>query len=815
MKIGFDPFALSARALAIVLCAGSTAVAQPVAESIGDRVVRFHADAAARGSAHPSYALVREPGPGPAAPADFPVQVRFDTEGDRHVARVRIEPSWSLYGTGEVPGQLLRNGRVTETWNTDAYGYGDDALSLYQAHPWVLVVRDDGSSFGILADTTYRCRIDTAAARPDEVSFAAVGPAFPVIIIDRPTPQDVLVALAELTGRMPMPPQWAVGYHQCRYSYFPEARVREIAQNFRERDIPCDVIWYDIDYYESFRVFTFDRAHFPDPKKLNADLLADGFHNVWMINPGIKSREEPSPNEPPAEVRAKEPADLRAAREAEKDRFRTLRDDGTKNDVYVKRADGSVYEGEVWPGWCFFPDYTQPRVRQWWGPWYKPFMDQGVTGVWNDMNEPAIFNVKSKTMPEDNIHLGDPDMRRPDGSPQGADGARGDHARYHNVYGMQMIRATREGIAAANPDKRPFVLSRANYIGGQRYGATWTGDNTANWYHVEVSIPMTLNVGLSGQPFIGPDIGGFVGNGPAGQEGLLFGRWMGFGALLPFARGHTGKDNMDKEPWSFGPETEEVSRLAIQRRYRLLPFIYTLFREASTTGLPVARPTFFADLKDPALRSEDDSFLLGSDLLVVAQVVPDRSRVPVMPKGRWAEIDFSVPEGTKNTTRGDDSQNPELPRLFIRPGAIIPTGPLVEHSGEKPLDPITLIVNLDDAGEAVGTLYEDAGDGFGYEKGEFLLTTYRAKRTDDRVEISIEKSEGSLPRPARNIIVRLVGSSRAEEVPAAPAGGSVSVSPRDPSGLFTFELTSAPAKDGSPISLRAKALMPDNTEMQK
>jgi alpha-glucosidase len=754
----------------------SSAQGQIVGETIAPGVARFFADVNARESALPSYALEKPLlGQGP-APANFPVAVSFAAEGGKHIATVQIDPNTSLYGTGEVPGQLRRNGRSTILWNTDSYGYPDSAVSLYQAHPWVLAVRPDGSAFGVIADTTYRLSIDLASTRADQILFSGEGPAFPLIIIDRASPQEVVKELAELTGKMPLPPKWALGYHQCRYSYTPEARVREVAANFRDRDIPCDVIWYDIDYYESFRVFTFDPAAFPDPKKLNADLLKDGFYNVWMINPGIKSREELSPSEPSAEEQAKQSQALTDAREIQKNRFRKLRDDGKAQDVYVKKADGSVYEGEVWPGWCFFPDYTQPRVRAWWGPWYKDFMAQGVTGVWNDMNEPAIFNVASKTMPLDNIHLGDPDMIKPSGKPQGVEGAKGDHNRYHNVYGMQMIKGTREGIAAANPDKRPFVLSRANYLGGQRYGATWTGDNVASWEHLEMSIPMSLNVGLSGQPFIGPDIGGFSGKGPVGEEGPFFARWMGFGALLPFSRGHTGKGNIDKEPWSFGPEVEETCRLALQRRSRLMPLIYTAFREASVTGLPVARPTFFADPKDPTLRSEDDSFLLGSDLLVVAQVVPDRTRVPIIPKGGWKKFDFEVPTGTKNTTKGRDGQNPDLPALYIRPGSIIPTGPVEEFIGEKAGGPLTLLVNLDASGTATGTLYEDAGDGYGYQKGEFLLSTYTAKKIDGRVEITISKADGSMKRPQRPLIVRLIDKPGVEITGSGTDGQTVTIS---------------------------------------
>ncbi len=699
------------------LLAAAAALAQPIGETLGPGVLRFHASADAARASLPSYALERPMPVVGGAAATRAAMPRFTVEGDRQVVTIEVPAGTSLYGTGEVTGPLLRNGRAIECWNTDAYGYDDSARSLYQSHPWVLGVRRDGSAFGVLADTTYRCEVDLTS----RIVFRADGPAFPIIIIDRPAPHGVIASLAEMTGKMPLPPKWALGYHQCRYSYFPEARVREIAREFRQRDIPCDVIWFDIDYMDSFRVFTFNRTHFPDPLKLNTDLLAEGFHNVWMINPGVKVETGPG--------------------------ISPVFDSGNDAAVWTKSATGSVYRGEVWPGWCRFPDFTAPRVRQWWGPFYCDFLSQGVTGVWNDMNEPAVFNVPSKTMPEGNRHAGDPGLVGNDGRPQGAKAA-GDHARYHNVYGMQMIRATRDGILAARPEKRPFVLSRANYIGGQRYGATWTGDNTANWYHLEASIPMALNVGLSGQPFIGPDIGGFAQNG----DGALFARWMGFGALLPFARGHTGKENIDKEPWAFGPQVERACRLAIEQRYRLMPYLYTLFEEASRTGLPVARPTFFADPTDPALRSEDDSFLLGDGLLVVAQVVPDRTRMPVPPRGICREFDF-----------GDVHE--DLPRLFLRGGSIVPTGPVMEHTGEKPLDPLTLLVCLDERGEAVGELYEDAGDGFGYERGEFVRSRFSAKGDGDRVVVRIEKAGGDWPLPDRTTIVRLLteGGERRSE----------------------------------------------------
>ena len=526
--------------------------------------------------------------------------------------------------------------------------------------------------------------------------------------------------LAEITGTMPMPPKWAIGYHQSRYSYYPEARVREIAKEFRERKIPSDVIWFDIDYMDHFRTFFHSSTTITSrtPRSSTRTCWTQGFHNVWMIDPGVKVEEKPG--------------------------VTAIFDTGNQRDMWVNRASGEVYKGEVWPGACVIPDITSPQVRQWWGGFYKDFMGQGITGVWNDMNEPAIFKTDSKTMPEDNMHRGDPAMVRPNGKAQGA-AAADKHERYHNVYGMLMVMGTREGIAAANPDKRPFVLSRDNFIGGQRYAATWTGDNTASWPHLKMSIPMVLNVGLSGQPFIGPDVGGFNGNG----DGKLFARWFGFGALFPFSRGHTGKENINKEPWAFGPEVEATCREALERRYQMLPYYYTLFHEASVSGLPVARPTFFADPTDLSLRGVDDSFLLGRDVLVVADVNEKGENKHVMPKGAWREVLAS--------------KNADLPHLYARPGSIVPMGPIVQYTGEKPLDTLTLVVSLDDKGHAAGSLYEDAGDGYGYQKGELLLSSYEATGDGKTVTVELSKSEGQIKRPARKVVVRVLTDKGAVE----------------------------------------------------
>jgi alpha-glucosidase len=634
----------------------------------------------------------------------------FSRSASRTRLTLAVPAGTSLYGTGEVTGPLLRNGRTITLWNTDNFKYETDGgRRLYQSHPWVLGVRRDGSAFGVIADSPWAAELSLQGG----ITFTSDGPAFPVIIIDRDSPQDVIRSLAALTGTMPLPPRWALGYQQCRWSYDPDARVRQIADEFRRRRIPCDVIWMDIDYMDAFRVFTFSPTEFPDPKALNAYLHARGFKSVWMIDPGVKA--EPG--------------------------YR-IYDSGTAADVWVHDAQGRVFRGEVWPRVCVFPDFTRPETRSWWSANYLDFMRQGVDGVWNDMNEPSVFDGPDKTMPRGNWHRGG------DGLPAGP------HAQYHNVFGMLMARATREGIAAANPGKRPFVLSRSNFLGGQRYAATWTGDNASTWDYLRMAIPMTLNLGLSGQPFNGPDLGGFADN-PTPE---LWGQWVAMGAFFPFCRGHGIKGSVDKEPWAFGPEVESAARIALERRYRLLPYLYTLFYQSSLDGSPVMDPVFFADLRDPSLRAEDREFLLGRDLLIV----PKWANHPRPPGGIWRS--FSLVDGDL----GDKYQA----GLRIRGGAIIPLGRVIQNTTEESLDPLTLLVSPDARGNASGQLFEDAGDGYGYRDGDYLLTAYRAERRGNAVVVSVAHEEGRRRRPERVIVVQVVADG----------------------GVFT-----ASGRDGSPI----------------
>lgn len=599
-------------------------------------------------------------------PTDWTLIPRFTTVNGKANASLDVPAGTSLYGGGEVTGPLLRNGQKTKMWNTDNGMYRvDGGTRLYQTHPWVLGVRPDGTAFGVLFDSFCKAELVTNS---DKIEFKTEGAPFRTYIIDRESPQAVLKGLAELTGTISMPPRWAIGYHQSRFSYVPEARVKDIADTFRKKKIPCDVIWFDINYMDEFRVFTINDKDFPDPKRMNNYLHDQGFHSVFMIDPGVKVDENYFV-------------------------YKT----GKERDVFVRDIYRNEFHGKVWPGDCAFPDFTRPETRSWWAGLYKDFMANGIDGIWNDMNEPSVFDGPDGSMPESNIHLG------------GGNLPTGNHLMYHNAYGRLMVEASRDGMMAANPDKRPFLLSRSNIIGGQRYAAMWTGDNEATYEHMKLSVPMSITLGLSGQPFNGPDIGGFAGN----TTSDLWGNWLGFGAFFPFSRGHASCDTNNKEPWAFGKELEKESRMALERRYRLMPYLYTAFYAAHTDGQPIMAPVFFADPKDQALRSEEQAFMLGTDILVI----PAFAKNPSLPKGIWEELSL-----IKGDTKGKYQA-----KLKVRGGAIVPVGKVIQNVNENSFDPLTLVVCLDKDSKAEGSLYWDKGDGWEFQKGDYKQLTFKAE----------------------------------------------------------------------------------------
>ena len=492
----------------------------------------------------------------------------------------RLRDDEQVYGLGSKTGDLNKRGRKLggynyTMWNSDTYAYDLSTDPIYVSVPFFLVLRG-GRSHGIFFDNTFRSNFDIGHQSAGLLSFGADGGDLNYYLINGPEPKSVLTRYTALTGRMPLPPRWALGYHQCRYSYYPDSKVRFIAQNFRERTIPADAIWLDIHYLQGFNPFTWDARRFPDPPGLMADLRKMGLRTVVIIDPHPKKAPGWGPY-----------------------------DSGLAGDHFVKNPDGSVYEAPVWPsqaeqdpGPSVFPDFSKPAARAWWGGLYAPLLDAGVAGIWNDMNEPAIFDVPSGTMPLTVRHDNE-------GRPT-------DHREIHNVYGLLMTRATHEGLLKLRPNERPFVLTRASFAGAQRYAAIWPGDNVSDWAHLRGSINTLMGMGLSGLAFVGSDIGGFA-EAPSAE---LYTRWLQAGVFYPFMRTHTTLGTPDQEPWSYGAHHEALNRRAIELRYELLPHIYNVMREASLTGVPALRPLLLEFPGDSNTYGIEDQFMLGSDLLV-------------------------------------------------------------------------------------------------------------------------------------------------------------------------------------------------------
>ena len=481
---------------------------------------------------------------------------------------------------------------------------------------------------------------------------------------------------------MPLPPIWALGNQQSRWSYFPESRVRTIAEEFRRNRIPADVIYLDVDYMDGYRVFTWDKKRFPNPKKLTDDLKAQGFRVVLIIDPGIKVDENYN-----------------------------VYKDGLGKNVYVKNPDGTNLIRNVWADASVFPDFTNPKARTWFASFYRQHLDEGIAGFWNDMNEPGVF-LTEKTEKPDTFHH--PDKTFPYDTPHDGDGFPDTHRRYHNVYGMQMTRASFEGLRKLEPEKRPFVLTRAGFAGVQRYSAVWTGDNYSSWDHLALTIPMLTNLSVSGIPFVGADVGGFA-EMPSGE---LYTRWLQAAALTPFLRSHSVGWVGDAEPWAFGDEYTKINRETVELRYKFLPYLYTLFYNHEKTGEPVMRPLWYEFPEDKQTYLINDQYMVGSDVLV-APVIREgmRTRGIYLPVGaEW--IDWWTGEKFESgKTHYLKTPLNQLP-IFVRVGAVIPTQNVIQHTGEMPNAEITLNVvsGIAPNKTETSTYYQDAGEGYEYQK---------------------------------------------------------------------------------------------------
>jgi alpha-glucosidase len=643
--------------------------------------------------------------------ADTPARA-LEVVDSGFLLRKELTQKEHFFGLGDKTGPLDRRGQAFTLWNTDAYRFQESTDPLYKSIPFFLSAGGPGGSYGILLDNTWRSWFDFGKQDPQTLVFGAAAGPIDYYLIYGPTVHRVVERYTELTGKPPLVPAYALGFQQSRYSYMSAAEVHDIADRLRAEHIPADVIWLDIDFQDRNRPFTTNPATFPNLPALARDLRQQGLRLVTITDLHIAA--------------------------APKQGYVPY-DSGTAGDHFLKRPDGSLYVGQVWPGPSVFPDFTRRETRAWWGSLYRDFVAAGIAGFWNDMNEPAIFETPTKTMPLDTQHrIGEPGF-----APRTAT-----HAEIHNVYGMLNSRATFEGQRQLAPNERAFVMTRASYAGGQRYAVTWTGDNSSTWNHLKLSIPMLLNLGLSGFAYSGADVGGFIG-APSPE---LMTKWIEIAAFTPIFRAHSEKGTPPKELWVDGPQHLGFRRQFIEQRYRLMPYLYALADENARTGAPLMRPLFY-DYPDALDMPCDQptAFLLGDRLLVAPPPTlesPQGYQI-CLPAGSWYDYWTGEPAAVMSTPAAVGAPaaqmigvTPALGRLpvFVRAGAILPGQALVQSTSETPQGPLSLDVYPGD--DCRGTIYADDGHSMAYTREDYLRQSVRCVQTDAGIDIDFDAREG-------------------------------------------------------------------------
>lgn len=660
-----------------------------------------------------------------ASPAEF---YKSDKEGDTGFTVWKTMPqNEHFFGLGDKAAPLDRRGWSFVMWNTDHPFWQRGTDPLYKDIPYFMAFQA-GKAYGLYLDNTWRTTFDFGKGRRDEYSFGSEGGPLDYYFFYGPTPKDVEKDYAWLTGTMPLPPKWTLGYQQSRFSYGTEAKVRAIADRLRADKIPADTIYMDIDYQVHYRPFTIDQKKFPDFPAFVKELAKKDFHLVMITDLHI----------------AYLPHDKSYAP------FQS----GVAGDHFLHNPDGSLYVGDVWPGPAVFPDFTQQATRAWFGGLYKTFYSYGIGGFWNDMDEPSVFNTPTKTAPLDVVgQINEPGFKTRTVTQR----------EIHNIMGIENSRATYDGLLKLKPNQRPFVLTRASFAGGQRYAATWTGDNSATWGQLRLSTPMLESMGLSGFYMIGDDIGGFLGSP---QMNLLT-KWFEVGAFNPIFRDHTDKGSHPQEPWVGGPQQEATRRKYIETRYRLLPYFYTTVDQASRTGIPVMRPLFLdfpnaGPDKEPLDLDAQGEFLFGPDLLVAPAPYPEElddynvTFPPVPWYNFWTgEQVAKQPDSSGKLQTVSVTPSLEVLPVYARGGSVIPMQSLVQSTEQKPQGPLELRVYP--GPNCHGSLYDDDGISFDYKHGNYLRVDYTCDMTPQGLTLRIGVQKGTYPAWWRQIRVSVYG----------------------------------------------------------
>ncbi|GAB2633692.1 glycoside hydrolase family 31 protein [Belliella aquatica] len=615
----------------------------------------------------------------------------------------KLQPNEKFIGLGEKTGNLNRAGNAYTNWNTDyfAYGIGDDPL--YMSIPFYLGIHNQ-TAYGIFFDNTHKSVFNFGASNNRFMYFSAEDGEIDYYFFHDDGVDKIISAYTKLTGRMEMPPMWSLGFQQCRYSYYPESEVLNLAQTFREKDMPADVIYLDIHHMEKYKVFTFDNEKFTDPKAMIARLKEKGFKVVVIMDPGIKKEESYAPF-----------------------------NEGLEKDLFVKYPDGEIYEGQVWPGWCAFPDFTKEETRTWWGEKMKFYKDAGVDGYWTDMNEPASWGQHTPNLID--FHY---------------EGELVSHRKARNVYGMQMAKAAKEGSELQAPNQRPFVLTRSGFSGIQRYAAAWTGDNVSSEEHMLAGVRLVNSLGLSGVSFSGYDIGGFAGE----ASKSLFARWMSIATFSPFYRAHSMINSCDSEPWSFGEEVEEISRNYMKLRYQMLPTLYSNFFKSTQSGLPIAKSLAIDYPFDAKVYEEtyQNQYLFCESLLIAPIESTKEITKVYLPEGDWYYF-FNDQKYSGNQIIYVDTPLSYLP-VFAKAGSIIAMQSAISHT-DAPHEEVLKLHIYKGKGSFTYLHYEDDGSSKDYQKAAFFKR--EITWDSDQQEIQFGAVEGNYQSAFKDIQLYLHG----------------------------------------------------------
>ncbi|ELC8340877.1 glycoside hydrolase family 31 protein [Clostridium perfringens] len=589
-----------------------------------------------------------------------------DEKGNVYISKVN--DCLAYYGLGEKGGDLNKKGSYTENFNTDDPETDDDSVTYYKTIPFYVALKEE-ATYGIFFDNSFRSYFDMGKEMGDRIFFGAIGGQIQYYFIPGENIKEVVKNYTALTGRMEMPPLWSLGYQQCRFSYFSQEEVRELVKTFEEKDIPLDVVYLDIDYMDGFRVMTFKTPNFDDAAGLISDLKEKGIRTITIIDPGVKVDEE----------------------------YLVFKR-GKEGNHFTKKLDGEMFIGAVWPGDSAFPDFSNKDCREWWKSELKKFISEhGMDGIWNDMNEPCVFNNDHKTMLESCLHNSDNGVI--------------EHKEFHNRYGFEMSRCSKEAQEELHPNERGFSMTRATYAGGQRYSSVWTGDNMSLWSQMRMSISMNANLGISGFSFVGNDVSGF---GLDSSEELFI-RWMEMGTFIPIFRNHSNMYTRRQEPWAFGPRAEKIAKKSIELRYELLPYIYDLYYISHKEGLPIFRPMIMEYEKDMNLLNIREQFMLGENMLVAPVLYEgERSKAVYLPKGSWFNY-FTMEKLQGGKWYKLPCELDEI-LVFVKEGSIIPTyNKKFRNVKERPNNILLKVFGEN----AKGFHYNDDGHTMEYLEGKY------------------------------------------------------------------------------------------------